>query len=91
MGISLSLAVHGCITHHWEGRRPPTLGAYLFRHSFAKAMLDRGAPLTKIGDVLGHQKMDSTLIYTRVATKELREVADNYSKLLGACFIRKKP
>lgn len=86
IGISISLVVRECLIHHWEGHRPPTWGAYLFRHSFAKAMLDRGAPLTKIGDVLGHQKMESTLIYTRIATKELREVANNYSKILGASF-----
>ena len=87
IGVFISYIVWECLNNYWEGRQPPIRGAYLFRHSFAKAMLDRGAPLTKIGDVLGHEKMDSTLIYTRVATKELREVADNYSKLLGACFI----
>jgi len=87
IGVFISYIVWECLNNYWEGRQPPIRGAYLFRHSFAKAMLDRGAPLTKIGDVLGHQKMDSTLIYTRIATKELREVADNYSKLLAASFI----
>jgi site-specific recombinase XerD len=64
------------------GRLLPSQGAYLLRHSFAKAMLDRGAPLGQIGQVLGHRSLNSTLIYTRVATQDLKEVADNYANLL---------
>lgn len=64
------------------GRLRPSQGAYLLRHSFAKAMLDRGAPLGQIGQVLGHRSLNSTLIYTRVATQDLKEVADNYANLL---------
>ncbi len=64
------------------GRLFPAQGAYILRHSFAKAMLDRGARLPEIGALLGHKKLDSTLIYTTVATEDLREVGDNYAGLL---------
>jgi site-specific recombinase XerD len=57
-------------------------GPYLFRHSFAKALLDRGATLPQVGALLGHRCIDSTLIYTRIHTQQLREVADNYANLL---------
>lgn len=60
----------------------PRGGAYTLRHSFAKALLDRGAPLHDIGALLGHKSLRSTLIYTRVATEDLREVADNYAAWL---------
>jgi len=54
-------------------------GAYVLRHSFAKALLDRGARLHDIGALLGHKSLRSTLIYTRIATEDMREVADNYA------------
>lgn len=54
-------------------------GAYTLRHSFAKALLDRGARLHDIGALLGHKSLRSTLIYTRIATEDMREVADNYA------------
>ncbi len=57
-------------------------GAYALRHSFAKALLDRGARLHDIGALLGHKSLRSTLIYTRIATEDMREVADNYAAWL---------
>lgn len=57
-------------------------GPYLFRHSFAKTMLDRGATLPEVGALLGHKRLDTTLIYTRIHTVELREASDNYADLL---------
>jgi site-specific recombinase XerD len=57
-------------------------GAYTLRHSFAKAMLDRGARLHDIGALLGHKSLRNTLIYTRIATEDMREVADNYAAWL---------
>ena len=57
-------------------------GSYLLRHSFAKAMLDQGARLTDVGTVLGHARLETTLVYTRIHGRELAEVADNYARLL---------
>jgi site-specific recombinase XerD len=57
-------------------------GAYTLRHSFAKALLDRGAGLPDIGALLGHKSLRSTLIYTRIATEDMREVAANYAEWL---------
>jgi len=70
--------------HIWNvfGKLPFSQGAHLLRHSFAKALLDRGAKLHEVGVLLGHRSLRSTQIYTRIATEELREVADNYANLL---------
>lgn len=57
-------------------------GAHALRHSFAKALLDRGARLQDIGAMLGHKSLRTTLIYTRIATEDLREVARNYAEWL---------
>jgi integrase/recombinase XerD len=64
------------------GRVLPHHGAYVFRHSFAKALLDGGATLPEIGTVLGHKSVHSTEPYMRIATEDMREVADNYAALL---------
>ena len=60
----------------------PSYGSHVFRHSFAKCLLDRGARLADLGLILGHRNLRSTMIYARIATKELGEVADNYARLL---------
>lgn len=60
----------------------PVYGSHVLRHSFAKCLLDRGARLTDLGLILGHRNLRSTLVYARIATEELREVADNYARLL---------
>lgn len=60
----------------------PFYGSHVLRHSFAKCLLDRGARLADLGMILGHRSQRSTLVYARIATEELREVADNYARLL---------
>lgn len=78
-------AVYGVAQRHILkvfGKLPFSQGAHLLRHSFAKALLDRGAKLQEVGVLLGHRSLRTTQIYTRIATEELREVADNYADLL---------
>jgi integrase/recombinase XerD len=38
-------------------------------------LLHSGASLKTIGDLLGHRHSNSTCVYLRLATEELREVA----------------
>jgi site-specific recombinase XerD len=38
-------------------------------------MLRAGVPLKEIGDLLGHRAADSTLVYLKLATEDLRAVA----------------
>lgn len=57
------------------GLNPPRHGAHLLRHSFATRLIRGGASLKEIGDMLGHQSPESTHIYTKTATEQLREVA----------------
>lgn len=57
------------------GLNPPRHGAHLLRHSFATHLIRGGVPLKQIGDILGHRSPESTHIYTKTATEQLRQVA----------------
>jgi len=50
-------------------------GAHQLRHSLATGMLQRGASLSEIGEVLRHRSVQSTAIYAKVDLNSLREVA----------------
>lgn len=53
----------------------PHKGAHLLRHSLATRMLRGGASLTQIGQILRHQRTDTTEIYARVDQNALRSLA----------------
>jgi site-specific recombinase XerD len=53
----------------------PFSGAHCLRHAYAVHLLRTGHALKTIGDLLGHRDSDSTYVYLRLATEELREVA----------------
>ncbi len=50
-------------------------GPHVLRHALATHLVQRGFPLKVVGDLLGHQHPDSTLVYTKLAVDDLREVA----------------
>ena len=53
----------------------PYQGPHCLRHSYAVHLLKKGIPLKTIGDILGHRTAESTSMYLRLATGDLREVA----------------
>jgi len=50
-------------------------GTHVLRHSRAVSLLNSGAPIKVIGDVLGHRSARSTVVYLKLATEDLRAVA----------------
>jgi integrase/recombinase XerD len=58
-----------------SGLAIPFSGAHCLRHAYAVHLLRTGHALKTIGDLLGHRDSDSTYVYLRLATEELREVA----------------
>ena len=55
---------------------------HLLRHAFATHLLEQGVDIRVIQVLLGHAKLESTGLYTQVASKVLREVASPLEGLL---------
>jgi site-specific recombinase XerD len=53
----------------------PFKGSHCIRHSYAVHLLRQGASVKSIGDLLGHRNAESTCVYLRLATEDLRGVA----------------
>lgn len=60
-----------------KGKR---LTPHQFRHSFSKLWLDKGGSLVSLRDQLGHNSIETTVLYTNLSQDEQREILRKMDK-----------
>lgn len=56
-------------------------GTHMLRHTAAKGMINNGVDLKMIADILGHESIETTSIYTKINFTELQDVAGTWPEV----------
>ena len=68
-----------------------TLSLHSLRHSFATHLLEDGKDIRLIQALLGHEKLETTARYTRVATGMIAKIESPLARLSARRHRRSKP
>lgn len=73
--MAVYMAVRRCV--ELAGIRK-SISTHTFRHTCATHMLKNGAPVRHVQELLGHESLESTQVYTRVTINDLKEIHSKY-------------
>lgn len=64
--------------HSNKAKIKHSITTHTLRHTCATHMLNKGAPIRHLQEMLGHESLESTQVYTHVTISDLKKVHDKY-------------